>query len=259
MEVGKSFAIKILSNAGFQVKDIPVSVQRTADLLVTDNEANYLIEVKEKVESVEQAEERRAILNSGELYEQSDLLARDNTISGILRSAQKQLDASEKAEGTYQLIWFHATGVDADLKYRQAFSTFYGHVDLIPMNPRSSDNPPCFYFDYCAAVQMPTVDALILTDNTQLQLCLNEFSDRAKEFQETPFCRKFAEMDGVIDPVSMASKGSIIACRAMIPRKNDDEIAKALQEQTGVLYSPIRLTRHACSAAVVPPERKSKS
>ncbi len=252
MEVGKSLATTLLSNLGFRVEQVPTSSGRTADLLVSDDESQYLIEVKDKIEGESQAQERRAVLRRGELYEQSDPLAYNDRISGILQDAQKQLDATPKDGSTFQLIWFHANGVDADLKYRQAFATFYGHVELIALNPRSHRTPSCFYFDYNAAYHMPTVEALILTDRETLQVCLNEFSCRAHEFRRSGLCRKFVEMDGVIDPVAMAADGMIIPCRAKVSRKNDDEIATALQEQTGVLYTPVRLSRHACSAATRP-------
>lgn len=253
MEEGKLLALRVLSNFGFQVDDVPLSGGRTADLLVTDdNSQRYLIEVKEKVESESHATERVDILSRGDLYEQADPLSHDNRISGILRDAQKQLDATPKDVGTFQLVWFHATGVDADLKYRQAFATFYGHVDLLARSPTSHASPPCFYFDYNAAFAMPTVEAMILSDRSQLQFCLNEFSHRHAEFRNALLFQKFVELDGVIDPVAMAADGQIIACRGEFARKNDDETAKALQEQTGVLYTPIRLTRHACSVATNP-------
>jgi hypothetical protein len=191
MEAGKQQATHVLSNLGFRVQHVPVADDRTADLLVSDDEGEYLIEVKDKSEAESLAQHRREVLASGELYEQSDPLSRDNRISAILADAQQQLDRTPKREGTFQLIWFHATGIDADLKYRQAFATFYGHVALVAMNPRLPDTAECFYFDYNAAFNMPTVEALILTDRKQLQVCLNEFSRRAAEFRQSPICRKF--------------------------------------------------------------------
>src|SRR3954467_1685952 len=169
MEYGKSLAKIIVRNLGFDVADVPVSVGRTADLLISDAEAQlYLVEVKEKVEAESHARNRIEIHNTGDLYPQADLLARNNRISGVFQDARRQLDATPKDRSTFQLIWFHAMGVDADLKYRQAFATFYGHVDLIAANPRSHRTHSCFYFDYCAAFNMPTIEALILTDDKAL-------------------------------------------------------------------------------------------
>lgn len=260
MEAGKSLASAILPNLGFQVEDVPVGDGRTADLLVTDLESQrYLIEVKEKIESESQAQQRIEILDRGDLYEQADPLCRDNRISGIFLDAQKQLDATPKQTGTFQLIWFHANGVDADLKLEQAFATFYGYVPLIALSPCEDAMPECFYFDYSAAFHMRTVQALILTEGEKsLQVCLNEFGERVDDFRRSLLCRKFVEIGGIVDPVQMAADGKIIACRADVPRKNEDEVAKALQVQTGILYSPIRLKRHAVSAATRPTDKRER-
>lgn len=258
MEAAKSQAVRILSNLGFYVEQIPVehnpvARSRTADLRVNDEESVYLVEVKEKFEAESVAAVRTACLLRGEVFEESDLLAHDNRISGVLRDARDQLDKTPKNLGTFQLIWFHAGGLDAEVKYRQAFATFYGEVPLIAIQPRRSETKTCFYFDYSASFAMPTVAALILTDSRQLQLCLNEFAESADAFRATRLYRNLLALDGVIDPVALASAGQIIACRAMMRRRDDGEIVKALQEQTGTLYLPIRLTMHACSAAVTKP------
>jgi len=163
----------------------------------------------------------------------------------------------------FQLIWFHADGIDADTKYRQAMATFYGQVALSPRwdgkanwqdwkKSQPDTLPTCFYFDYAASYAMPTVEALILTDRTQLQLCLNEFSIRLNEFRASAFCQRVYELGGLLDPIDLAAQRKVIVCRATITRKDDNAIALALQEQTGVLYMPIRLTRYCWSAAVIP-------
>jgi hypothetical protein len=75
---------------------------------------------------------------------------------------------------------------------------------------------------------MPTVEALILADGTQLQLCLNELSLRSIEIRASAFCRMAAELGGLFDPVALAAEGNIITCRAMVPRKDYNQIARAL-------------------------------
>ena len=250
MEPSKALAKQILSNLGFRVEEIPEGNSRSADLAISDDTSAYHLEVKEKFESPSVATKRQECLARGDIYKQDDPLAHDNRISAILRDAQNQLDDTPNEADAFQLIWFHATGVDADLKYRQAFATFYGQVPLMTLKPRS--DTMCFYFDYSTAFAMPTIEALILTDHKTLQVCLNEFSHRADEFRRTTFYRRFRDLDHVIDPLSLAAEGEIIACRAGIPRKNDEEVCRALREQTGVLYTTIRLKRHSYSAAVRP-------
>jgi hypothetical protein len=255
IEPAKTLAMQILSNQGFHVEEIPVGDARSADLAIRDGDSSsYHVEVKEKIDTPSVAQEREDCLARGDVYQQSDLLAHDNRISAILRDAEKQLDATAQHGDAYRLVWFHASGIDADLKARQAFATFYGQVQLFALEPRQSEIATCYYFDYSAAFAMRTVEALIISDHRGFQVCLNEFSHRANEFRTTPLCKTFCELGCVCDPRSLASEGKIIACRFCIPRKSDDDICSALREQTGVLYKPIRLNRYSASAAVRTPE-----
>ncbi len=132
---------------------------------------------------------------------------------------REQLNATPKAPGTFQLIWFHATGIDADTRYRQAFATFYGYVHLSPRYPNQHlPSMECVYFDYNAAFDMPDIEALILTGKTTLQVSVNEFATRADEFRSSDLYRAFADRGDIYDPVKLESDGKIIACRFDGPR-----------------------------------------
>jgi hypothetical protein len=170
----------VLAKLGFQIDEIVTGKRRTADLRVT-GECIYHIEVKDKLESEEQAGKRRKEVASGGLHEQMALLEYNNRIRGIFHDAWKQLNATQNAPGTFQLIWFQATGIDADTKYRQAFATFYGYVHLSPLYPHNqSPSLECYYFDYNAAFDMRDVEALIVCDGKQLQVCLNTHATRKR-------------------------------------------------------------------------------
>ncbi|MEX0937900.1 MAG: hypothetical protein WDZ59_08555 [Pirellulales bacterium] len=252
MEIAKAIAKQTLSNLGFHVDVVAETTGRRADLLVRDESSSYLIEVKEKRDSPADVLNRKECFESDEVYEQVDPLSRDNRISGILRDARKQLTETPKENEAFQLIWFHASGVDSDLKFRQAFATFYGHVDLRAVQPPSAESVPCLYFDYSLAVDMPEIDALILLDKKHIQVCVNEFSHRIEDFRRTQLFRTFDELRGVFDPAQMINEKKCIACRFELPRRDDRKICQALREQTGVLYDSIRLNRYSFSALAKP-------
>jgi hypothetical protein len=246
MEDGKRIAKQVLAKLGFQVEEIETGKVRTADFRVT-GESIYHVEVKDKLESEEQAEKRRKTLATGELYEQMDPLAYNNRIRGIFRDAREQLNATPKAPGTFQLIWFQATGIDADTKYRQAFATFYGYVHLSPRYPHNHlPTIECFFFDYNAAFDMPDIEALIVCDGKQLQVCVNQHAPRADEFRKSDLARAFGE---IYDPAVLEADGNAILCRFDGPRNDENVTRRALQEQTGIDYAPIRLNRYAAHAA----------
>jgi hypothetical protein len=253
MEVAKEFAKRVLTHFGFDPDEIPVGTGRSADLRIADESATYQVEVKEKIESPDDAKERIEVLQTGEVFHEVAELSHDNRISGILRDAQKQLDKTPKDDPrTFQLIWFHASGIDADLKWRQAFATFYGDVVISARRPHEPGTIHCFYFDYSAAFAMPTIEALVLSERRGIQVCLNECSIRSAEFRQTQLFRTWHAANAIFDPVNLAEAGEIVFCRATIPRKCDNEIAQALHEQTGVLYTPIRMKRYSSAIAVRP-------
>lgn len=234
MEYSKRLAIAKLRRLGFEVDEIPRGMEKRADLHVNDGTHTYHIEAKDKFESQDSP-----AASQDDLYRRKDPLTHNNTISGVLRDAQKQLSQTPKKNATFQLIWLHA---GSDLQWRLAFATFYGHMHLSARWPRGAKSVECFYFTYNAAHLMPDVEALILTEGEGLHLCLNEFSPRRDEFRSSRLYEVFSE--GEIDPVAMEAAGKIIACRENISRKNPRDVLRALKEQTGVDYEPITLTRY---------------
>lgn len=235
MEYSKRLAKAELRCLGFEVDEIPCATGKRADLHVKDGTHVYHIEAKDKFESQD-----IPAASQDDLYWRKDPITYNNTISGVLRDARKQLSQTPKTDATFQLIWFHA---ESSLQWRLAFATFYGHQHLSAIWPRDAQSAECFYFTYCAAHSMPDVEALILTEGDSLHLCMNEFSRRRDEFRSSRLYEVFSV--GQIDPVAMESTGKIIACRANIPRKNPQDVLRVLKEQTGVDYVPITLTRYS--------------
>lgn len=237
MEYSKRLAKAELSRLGFEVNEIPLATGKRADLHVKDGTHAYHIEAKDKFES-----QNIPAASQDDFYRREDPLTYNNTISGVLRHAHKQLNETPKADAPFQLIWVHA---GSDLQWRLAFVTFYGHQYLRAVWPRGAKCVKCFYFTYYAAHSMPDVEALILTEGNSLNLCMNEFSRRRDEFRSSRLYEVFSEEQ--IDPVAMETAGEIIACRVNISRKNPQDVLRVLKEQTGVDYEPFTLTRYSFS------------
>lgn len=248
MELAKSDAYKILSVLGCLVTEIPETDERRADLRAVDASSSYIVEVKHKLDDIELLREHSKRMANGEVVMRSEPLSRNNRIDAILKNAQDQLEQTPKSAGEFRLIWFHAGGIDRDLHWKRAFATFYGFVQLIAIDPPSNDKIDCFYFDFSAAWAMPQVDAMVLSDASGLQLCLNEFSNRSDDFARTDLCHKLSS--GLVDPRELCAKGLIIALRSGVSRKDEAVVLKALYDQTGVRYTPLRPTQHSASAMI---------
>lgn len=242
----KEFATDLLATIGLRVDSVPCGSDRSADLIASDENSRYLIELKEKLD--QHTEPEISQFSRGEVVTRSVPTTYNNRISAILRDGRDQLNESAKSLAAFRLVWFHASGFDADLRHKQAFNTFYGRVHLLPIFPAGGEITQCFYFDYSEAWSMPTVDAMILTDGAGLQLCLNEFSARHREFRSSSLCHLLAQ--GLVDPRELERQGQILAFRQRCSRTEEAEILRALAEETGVKYSVIRFAQHSAAVAV---------
>jgi hypothetical protein len=234
-EIAKRIATVELSRHGFQVEPIPeCPPDKSADLRVTGSNSKYLVETKDRLDNPEVDERRQEHFAAGKMFINSNPVTYDDNVCTALRDARKQLNATPKDPGTFQLIWFHGTPPDADHKYRRLFKTFYGHAWLSP--PRGSESIHCLYFHFNLAYDMKDVEALILTHANEIQICLNEFADRADEFRKSELWQTYLPHGVAFDPRSAVASGEYITCTANISRKDSEAVLQALETQTGIRY-----------------------
>lgn len=92
-----SYARLLLEHWGVSVEDIPTSdkeEKQEADFIATFSGARVLIEEKTKKDNSEKLAQRSQRLEKGEIYSDSLPLVRNETLSGIIRDATKQLRSS---------------------------------------------------------------------------------------------------------------------------------------------------------------------
>ncbi|MFH1919405.1 MAG: hypothetical protein ABIP48_05890 [Planctomycetota bacterium] len=249
MEHAKQVAHDALQSLGLVVTDIPESESdgKRADLLANDDTFQYLIEVKQRFEDPEQRESNLQRMSEGEVVPSSEPHSYSNRIDGILRDGLKQIDETPADDNTFNLLWFHAEGMDADLKVRRARNTFYGLVPLIPLTPHG-ETVNCFYFDFCTSFRMPTVHGLALVDGDGLQLCINEFADKADHFRRSSLVQRLGT--AVIDPFAIESQGDAIVLRSCISRREEQAVLDELERITNTKFTAVRMNRHSASATV---------
>jgi hypothetical protein len=245
MEVAKAIAEREFASRGFAVKRVPVAETPRADLQVFAGDHSYFVEAKDKVECDVQVDERRRCNDAGEIFSTANFIAYRNRISGILRDAQTQLASTPNPDGAFLLIWLHSLGFDASSSFDQAIATFYGAVDLLP--PGGDTRKKALrglHFDRSEARSMPDIEALIVSQaDGSFRLCLNDCASRADEFRASRLCGIYADLKAVYDPAALETNGLVVICRFNLFTSDESERIRVLQEQTGVLYRPIRATR----------------
>jgi hypothetical protein len=235
-EIAKRVATNELSARGYRVDPIPEDKTKTADLLVTGRTSKYLIEAKDRRENPEVNERRQEHFAAGKMFIDFDPVAYDTNICSTLRDAQEQLNETPNESGSFKLIWFHSPSLSPDHKYRRLFKTFYGHEWLIPPREHGNESVHCLYFGFNLSYELRDVEALILTQNGEMQICLNEFAKRIDEFRNSELCQTYLQLGAVFDPKSAVENGEFIACTAEMSRKVPDAVLNALEAQTGIRY-----------------------
>jgi hypothetical protein len=246
MEAIKQEAYELLIDLGCCVEDIPESDERRADLRAVDATSTYLVEVKQKLDDGDRLEADSRRMADGEVISHSETLSHHNRVDAILKDGRDQLHETPQSNSDFRLVWFAADGIDRHVYWERAFATFYGSVQLLALKPHRIVY--CFYFDYSAAWSMPTVEAMMLVDRDNLQLCLNEFSPRFESFRESSLCKRLS--DAVVDPLQLLADNSIIALHSDVSRRNEDLVLDELFRQTGIRYITLRPQQHSASAMV---------
>lgn len=236
-----SYARALLQQWEVRVDDIPTSdleEKKEADFLATFGSIRALIEEKTKEDDPDYLAHRASELERGELHGLTLPIRRDETISGIVRSASKQLKSSSNLPHNFRLVWFTATGVTAHGKYEQFMATLYGCTNILEMN--ASGYRRCYFFrnaDFFRRASVIDGAVAAYTDGISIstKLCLNPLSPRYQQLKTSEVLKPFKK--AVEDPIEMERSESAFILDAAIDRKNESELLAFLQKkyQTGPL------------------------
>ena len=241
MEYAKELAKHFFENdLGFSVNEIPEADAKRADLDVNDGDQQYIVEVKEKLDTGSQ------LATLDWTYEGYDRkIAREphapsNRLSGIMRSGRKQLESTPADHDAIRLIFLYFTGPNADMFSRRTLYTFYGVQDVIPDDGGGGVN--CVYFHNSFSFSSPTVDGIIIVENDGLNLCLNEFGNHYGRLQSSQMAEKLKL--GIYDPANFESDDGKLVLRSNVNWKTESDVLDALEQQTGTSYHTMTLNRY---------------
>jgi hypothetical protein len=241
MEHAKQVARHFFEEVGFEVQEIPEVDEKRADLDIYDGVQQYIIEVKEKLDTGSQL----TVLENSNLDTDRKVTrephARSNRLDAILKHGRKQLVATPAKDDALRLIFLMFTGPNADMFVRRSLYTFYGIQDVIP-RVGSGNGVNCVYFHNSFAFSSPCIDGLLLVENDGVQLCINEFSPTCDILRKSRLAVKMGE--AVYDPATFDNDAGKIVLRSTLPRTNEREVLDELERFTGVRYSAITLNRY---------------
>lgn len=238
-----SFAKALLNRWGAVVEDLPVSNdqgKKQADFLARLSGATILIEEKTKEDDADYLEARARELEQGQVHAASLPITRNETLSGVVRSASNQLRSSSTLPHDFRLVWFTATGVNARGQYEQFIATLYGKSNILEMN--ASNYRRCYYFRHADFFRRSAVlDGAVVayTDGTAIHasLCLNPLSPRYSSLRRSTVLRPFGT--AIEDPLEMEAAGTALVLDSDLDRKDEASLLAYLQNKyrTGPLMN----------------------
>lgn len=214
--------------------------KQEADFLANFGGVTVLIEEKTKEDDPSYLAKRERELESGQIHAANLPLRRDETLSGLVRDASHQLHSSSDKPHDFRLMWFTATGPQAEGKYEQFMATLYGRTNILEMN--MSEYRRCYYFRHADFFRRSAVlDGAVVahTDGRSIsaRLCLNSLSPRFQALRNSPVLPPFGS--AVEDPEKLETEGMAYILDATLDRKQEAPLLAYLQEKyaTGPLMT----------------------
>lgn len=254
-----SYAKALLQHWGIVLEDIPTSdaeQKQEADFLACFDGVPVLIEEKIKEDDPTYLARRAVELETGEIHAVTLPLRRDETLSGLVRDASRQLRSSTDKPHDFRLMWFTATGAQAIGKYEQFMATLYGRTNILEMN--AAGYRRCYYFRHADFFRRADViDGAVVahTDGKTItaRLCLNSLSPRFQALRKSAVLRPFR--NAVEDPDALEAEGSAYILDAALDRKDEGQLLAYLQRKyaTGPL---MKFDLGYTSASILVPKEK---
>ena len=215
----------------YSVDRIPREDIETPDFFVFDDTSSYLVELKTKFPSDQQIRERREELLAGKIHQISEQLVPNNTLSGIIKKANKQLKNFNFRDNVLRIVWLFCTGHLAEPRMEQFQKTLYGSATLVDWN-NSGRSGECFFFYTSEFYRYRDVlDGAIVSSDSEggflkAKLLLNPLSTRYEQMKSSSLLKHFG--NGVIDPSAMAEKDECFIVEGNVDRDDRETVINYL-------------------------------
>lgn len=240
MEKSNKISKPLFEDLGYKVADIPTSdreEKKEADFLISYGNETAIVEAKIKEDEPKTACNKERDLSAGKVSIVETKLGRNETISGTINKAKKQLRSSSDKEHDFKLISFIATGSNVQAKIGQFMDTIYGSTLIV--NPIDGSYKTCFFYRHSDFFRHRIIDAAVIGYEqgsmiTTKYLAINPYSENYERIKGSQFIEPFQEK--VIDPIELEKQGL-----AYIP---DPDIDRKLTELATLVHFHNPIIQH---------------
>lgn len=196
-----------------------------------DNGEKYIIEVKEKNHNPELHAEQEEAFSNNEIFEVISTLDPKAVLEGKIRDGARQISHYVLDGEQFKIVWLCFTGIDAYSSFYIMEDALYGIKDLVVLDDiENLYTKKCYYCDYNYFFKFKdSIDAVVLSRNSEAKICLNNFSEKYDEIRQSKFISKFEK--GVIDPIVDVEENRAFIVDASIPRNNQADVFSYLKKK----------------------------
>jgi hypothetical protein len=218
----EQLVVSVLASVGISAEKIPESSQRTPDLLASDSERRYLIEVKSRSDD----ETLKTELREKRMAYRTWPVGPTKAVVGIFQYAISQIAA--KASDELRLIWVcveSRRGGEQTLA-DQVRHTLYG-ISRIAGSGRAATAPECYFFHESIFYRYQQLDGAVITFQNRLVLCLNTYSPRVSELRKSKLAHAFPR--NILDPLQLEREGRCLIADCAADRKDSAAMLEHLR------------------------------
>lgn len=219
-------ARSLLENLGYDVFIIPpsnIEGKKEADFIISLNSYSALVEAKLKKDDPKEYLKREDTLESGSVYCSNHTLGRNETISGIIGNAARQLRSSTDKEHNFRVLFFIANCINAKVVSEQFIDTIYGRTEIIELENHNTTKK-CYFYRNSDFYRRNIIDAAIVGykfgQDVHLKICLNTYSENYEFIKNSGFISPFGA--SVVDPLTEESLGLAYIPDKDIERKENE-------------------------------------
>lgn len=229
--------IKFFKRLSMPIQKVPESSEKTPDFLIEGNE-RVLIELKVKFDSKELHQEQKETLDSGGVYQHSELTGYTGKIAKIISEGNSQLKKQKDTTNSqFCFLFIIASGVTASSQVKQMISTLYGCMPIVDLTGKSTQAKNCYYFTESQFFRFKdSLDGVFIVnvDENVVDFILNDKSINYESLMQSEFLDKCRKYTAVLDPVELEANGHIYIADCELNRKNTQDVENYVFKKYGI-------------------------
>lgn len=216
----EQFVADVLGRIGITAQKIAEARARTADLMASDGEHRYVIEVKTRTDDDRLATQ----IASADIVYRRWPVGPTSTVAAILQQAMAQIDATSEDE--LRLIWIcvrsfrHGEYTLAE----QIRQTLYGISRIAGSEDDAA--PECYFFFESVFFRHKQLDGAVITFDDKLVLGINPYGGRSDILKQSKLGRAFQSV--ILDPIELERDKRCLIADCDIDRSRSDLVLEYL-------------------------------